>query len=1467
MGTAAFGGCTSLTQITVPRSVEETANEYNYTGPFGGSGLKNVEFETGTVRIAKSLFRNCEALERIEIPEGVRTIDEAAFELCKGLKEISIPEGIETIGKSAFAGCQSLEELSLPDSVKKIEQEAFCNAVSLNRVTLSRGLTYMGTAAFGGCTSLTQITIPKSLKETANEYNYRGPFGESGLKTVYFESGTSRIAASLFRNCKALRSVVIPEGVTIIDSEAFAYCGELSVKIPNSVVQITENAFYQSSGITIRASKYSNAAVYAIDNALILQLTEDTDYPENGILNYKDCYYQCMTQTSSNYAEYEAVYDAVVEAVSDMSVLIKLPSTMDVVNGTVKIDGTVTEDYEYDASTHLFKIPVSEKQGKIAFSANITSNGNNLSYAVLEYKKAGKNRTDTIDIISAEHKDLTVQTGNTVETSQINVHGIAGAKQKVTLSIDGGDSVDVIAKADGNYAGVLQIKNPVNYRTYQVNASVTDAEGTVITANTSVQYKEDAVEVTEFKLFYNNHNDAEIDLLNTFSHNAVTQFNPNYQFVFNIKFNNPSKLKEVNVVSTRNGLQKRMPAVWNESTQSFIASGWFDKENHNYVPGKLSVEYFENKTTTTMESEFDYNNSDLKSGISNLLPYSTVTEIDASEIEGSAGEDDKYVPSSQVAYRIELDKDLDNTTLAGNPTINALTEIYKQVKELKDVMEGYDVIGSYVAGETDNKEVYLATKGNFLENLVIFVHDVSSNEVVKQIIEFGKELTSGSTVKFDDVLIAMDGVSKITGIIADQYEITHDYEDTERKIDELSVDATTRQKLHKQNEALKNDRLKYVAVIAIMGILMGSATVATGGAAMTVAPVIMKGMLTIMGSLSAFFFTYRMNGIISGDTETMLRWAIDPSGYVYEGIADNRLEEVKTTLYYRSDKNCQVTQWDASEYSQSNPLYTDSEGKYAWDVPEGQWQVKYEKDGYETAYSEWLDVPPPQTSVNIGMVSKTLPIIEWTKATTAYIEISFNQYMKASTITGDKFVIKDAGGSTIEYELYVPSTFKAPDGTAMVKSVLIYAKQTMKQGGKYQLQMKGGVQNYAGKVAVSQTSNINVEKQVSLNCDSSTVYIVAGKEKDVKLNVMDETGKCTILKCISNSGMIQVPEQINVQSASASLNIKTNCVGEGMIQISVPNSSVVLKLNVKVVLEDSGQEESKPVESDSIEDILKMPVLETGFQSQANTVALLWSEVSGAIQYEIYRSQDEGKSYKKLSTVKNKNYIDQSIEAGKIYYYKVRGVYEDGEYTEYSNTVKCEVPGPAINIPDPVTNLQVQPAGKNKTKLTWSKTENADGYLIYAQKSGKYGYCGMTTNMAAAVSYTDIKALDSDYNFYWVFPYVKDSTGKMHPGGCKKYVFAKGTTLAVTNLKAVSQTGSVKLTWSTSAGAEGYLVYGKTASGKYGYIGMTTMGTSYTDKKASKKEFKFYWVFPYHKDSTGKMIVGGTPKYVYGKAR
>lgn len=142
---------------------------------------------------------------------------------------------------------------------------------------------------------------------------------------------------------------------------------------------------------------------------------------------------------------------------------------------------------------------------------------------------------------------------------------------------------------------------------------------------------------------------------------------------------------------------------------------------------------------------------------------------------------------------------------------------------------------------------------------------------------------------------------------------------------------------------------------------------------------------------------------------------IDPSGYVYEGVPTNRLEGVTASCYYKEivedqygEKSEVVRLWDASEYAQENPLFTDEDGFYRWDVPQGLWQVKFEKEGYETTYSDWLPVPPPQLDVNIAMTQASEPEVKSVKAYEDGVEIEFDKYMKAEGLTTEHiYVITD----------------------------------------------------------------------------------------------------------------------------------------------------------------------------------------------------------------------------------------------------------------------------------------------------------------------------------------------------------------------------------------------------------------------------------------------------------------------------
>lgn len=88
---------------------------------------------------------------------------------------------------------------------------------------------------------------------------------------------------------------------------------------------------------------------------------------------------------------------------------------------------------------------------------------------------------------------------------------------------------------------------------------------------------------------------------------------------------------------------------------------------------------------------------------------------------------------------------------------------------------------------------------------------------------------------------------------------------------------------------------------------------------------------------------------------------------------------------------------------------------------------------------------------------------------------------------------------------------------------------------------------------------------------------------------------------------------------------------------------------------------------------------------------------------------------------------------------------------------------------------------------------------------------------------------------------------------------------AVTNLKAqVVNWNQVKLTW-TESGAEGYLIYRKTAEeDKFSYLYMVSKD-SYVDTKALRGNYNFYRIYPYNKDKDGNLVVGASTTYVFAK--
>ena len=101
-----------------------------------------------------------------------------------------------------------------------------------------------------------------------------------------------------------------------------------------------------------------------------------------------------------------------------------------------------------------------------------------------------------------------------------------------------------------------------------------------------------------------------------------------------------------------------------------------------------------------------------------------------------------------------------------------------------------------------------------------------------------------------------------------------------------------------------------------------------------------------------------------------LNYVIDPSGTIMNSVTSKALSGAQVTVYFK-DANGKEKVWNADGYSQLNPVLTNVNGEYAWDVPEGLWKVKVSKEGYASAESAWLPVAPVQTGIDFKLVPKT----------------------------------------------------------------------------------------------------------------------------------------------------------------------------------------------------------------------------------------------------------------------------------------------------------------------------------------------------------------------------------------------------------------------------------------------------------------------------------------------------------------
>ena len=302
----------------------------------------------------------------------------------------------------------------------------------------------------------------------------------------------------------------------------------------------------------------------------------------------------------------------------------------------------------------------------------------------------------------------------------------------------------------------------------------------------------------------------------------------------------------------------------------------------------------------------------------------------------------------------------------------------------------------------------------------------------------------------------------------------------------------------------------------------------------------------------------------------------DPSGYVYEAVTSNRLQGVTATCYYKEtvedmygDLHENIVKWDAEEYAQENPLFTDENGMYQWDVPQGMWQVKFEKDGYETTHSEWLPVPPPQLEVNIGMKQNVQPAVKMAKAYEDAVEVEFDKYMMPELLTTENLIVMDGeNAAKAQIKLLNAESAYADESEIYASRIRIEAEKPF-ENKDITLMVSNRVKSYAGiRMQDDYQQKFTIEPEVrKILCDS-TATIGYGQSAVINVEVLPASAAAgKTLLVTSSSGMIAHTETTSItlgEDGKAAIEVSGELPGTASLFYTIDGYELEASTMVKV---------------------------------------------------------------------------------------------------------------------------------------------------------------------------------------------------------------------------------------------------------------------------------------------------------------
>ena len=1094
IGRYAFQNCKSLESFTYPKSFEDVTDA---DGDYAWEGF---------------IFKNCEKLTTVTVPEGVTEIPRRAFEGANYLKTVVLPSTLETIGDCAFLGCEAMTEVALPASLKTLGDSAFDDCTSLQKVDFNDGLTTIGSWAFDDCMRLKSADLPDSVT-TIGRYAFQNckslesftyPKNFEGVKDA---NGYFAYEGGIFKDCEKLTTITVPEGITEIPKYAFEGANYLqTVVLPTTLESIGYSAFDDSGVTTVYCPKYTQGAISLIDNKINLISNNSERKEQPRVLDLADCRYY-LTSGSKIHATcaYSIKPEYFVNG-SDFSVKLYIPDGAQVNEGSLYLDKELCTDFYADDNS--LTIPVNSEKGIINYDLSVDADCVLNTYAVLNYRLDDGYGCDIIDVLNDEFEIITLNADEVVSSEKVNVSGIAPASTDVKIYVDGKLAATVKSNKAGMYTAEVNIGASENDAEHTIKTETTGKDGEKVSANSVVKYQSDAPELTSFKMDYNG---STYDVLRNKRYNVT--FNPSYEFKFRVKYSHTEKIDAVFVTSTKNQVTKRMKAVYDEKTDTYTAKGFFDDSDHSYVPGTIGVEYVPKTADAVypLENIEEEYSEELIPDILKKAKHELVEDTEnRKQIVITLEDGEKITYTFEKLYAEEFKKDYEAThkksgvqpsgaqlaAAASNDVFDILKDVVSYAWDVYD----NGIIQRYCDADTDDESTD-----------IFWSYENTHNYVVKESVSYTKK----QATKFALAHIDSEPFSAAYKVGTYVYKANQEFVNycgtvIDYNLAKAEIMASSLPQAEKDAKIAQLTKARDAAFEVACLKIIGSYLKLTGGYMMAEFPPL---------GFAIWAAGFIMNDIMASHPDLFKELArkftsfknrlfvfqIDPSGFIYEGVMSNRVQDAKVTAYWipyneedteywDSPKEENAVIWNSEEYGLDNPLITDADGNYAWDVPEGWWKVVVEKDGYETNESEWLPVPPPQTNVNISLTSTAAPAVESAEVSENKIIVTFTQYMDPATAAG--ITVTDKSGTNLNAKLTYSTDEHNKDNTVYARTYTLELEQPIET---VVVNVPADVTSYNGK----KVSEFTKELKMEVNNDAD--HTPGDINGDGKVNMKDLT--------------------------------------------------------------------------------------------------------------------------------------------------------------------------------------------------------------------------------------------------------------------------------------------------------------------------------------------------------------------------